>query len=218
MSDETIPDPTPFNDLGRALDISEENIEPEPSLSELIYDAICHADCYCKPGDPTCSDWRDSQHRWEAIHHSVMTTLDLYDTPKQSNLVDHARRELELIGEEADVIEWYLSVIRAFVSYGHSGGSAFATIPVINELLQYKNLRPLTNDPDEWVHHTEEVWPEPGGIWQNKRNGEAFSDDGGKTYTLLSEKQLDPDCVPIHISADKVNFSPEGENASTKEG
>lgn len=104
-----------------------------------------------------------------------------------SNLVDHARRELELLKEEPETIEGYLKVIQAFADMGHSGGSAAVAIPTINELLQFKNLTPLTNNPDEWIHHTSETWGEPGGIWQSVRNPGAFSNDGGKTYYLVSE-------------------------------
>lgn len=104
----------------------------------------------------------------------------------ESNLVAHARRELNLIHEDPDVIEWYLDVVRAFTAYGHSGGSAMATIPVINELLQYNALSPLTDDPAEWHHHGPEMFSD-GGVWQNKRDSRAFSEDGGKTYYLVSE-------------------------------
>lgn len=103
------------------------------------------------------------------------------------NLVDHAKRELAIIGEEPEFIKGYLKVVKAFEKMGHSGGSASVAIPVINALLQYQNLTPLTDDPDEWFYHDEVVWGAAGGIWQNKRNGEAFSPDGGKTYYLLSE-------------------------------
>lgn len=201
MTDETTPDP------GRALDLEDEEVEPKSTLSQLIFDAIAMADCYCKPGDPTCEDWRDSQHRWEAIHHSVMTTLDLNDIPKPSNLVRHARRELELIGEEPETIDDYVTVIQAFAdsSLSDSGGSAYASIPIISKLLLFQNLRPLTNDPAEWFHHGEDIWGESGGIWQNIRNGEAFSNDGGNTYYLLSEGGNDKNRAPLHIS-DK--FSP----------
>lgn len=106
---------------------------------------------------------------------------------EESNLVKHARRELELLGEEPDVIEWYLRVIGEFASFGHSGGSFAATLPVLIELLQFKNLKPLTDNPDEWNHISEDVAGEPGGLWQSARNSEAFSNDGGKTYWLLSE-------------------------------
>ena len=106
---------------------------------------------------------------------------------EESNFVTHARRELELVGEDPAIIEWYLNVIRAYAAFGHSGGSHGATLSTLYELLQFKNLKPLTDDPDEWFHHTAEKWGEPGGIWQNIRNGEAFSFDGGKTYYLNSE-------------------------------
>ena len=105
-----------------------------------------------------------------------------------SNLVDHARRELAIIGEEPETIDGYLKVIQAFADMGHSGGSASVAISVIHALLQFKNLSPLTTHAADWFHHTAEAWGEPGGIWQNKRNGEAFSRDGGKTYYLLSER------------------------------
>ncbi len=65
-----------------------------------------------------------------------------------SNLVEHARRELELVGEEEEFIEGYLKVIQAFADMGHSGGSASVAIPVIQTLLQFKNLKPLTDNPE----------------------------------------------------------------------
>ena len=104
-----------------------------------------------------------------------------------SNLVDHARRELELIGEEQETIDWFCRVIEEFSSYGHSGGSVSICIPMLQELLWFKNLTPLTDNPDEWLDVTG-YNPDGPHMWQNRRNSEAFSDDGGKTYYLLSEK------------------------------
>jgi hypothetical protein len=116
-----------------------------------------------------------------------------------SNLVNHARHELELVGEDETTIEGYLRVIQAFADMNHSGGSAFVAIPVINELLQFRNLKPLTNNPDEWVFHGPQTWGAEGGVWQNKRNSEAFSHDGGKTYYLLSSKN-DTGVFPLHTA------------------
>lgn len=126
-----------------------------------------------------------------------------------SNLVEHARRELEMIGEEPETIAGYLKVVQAFADVGHSGGSASVAIPTLNALLQFKNLKPLTNNPDEWAHHTAEVWGAEGGVWQNRRNSEAFSDDEGKTYYLLSEREAVGKDVPlpIHISEEKIAYS-----------
>lgn len=99
-----------------------------------------------------------------------------------SNLVTHARRELELIGEEPDVVAGYLKVIQAFSDMGHSGGSASVAIPVINRLLSYENLAPLTDDPADWI--------EVGyGMWQNRRCSKMFSTDGGKTYTDVDDRE-----------------------------
>jgi len=122
----------------------------------------------------------------------------------KNNLVEHARRELEGIGEEPDVIESYLKVIQAFADMQHSGSSAYMAIGVIYDLLQFKNISTLTDDPDDWLHHTEEIWGAPGGIWQSRRNPEAFSEDGGKTYTLLSDGKGDnTNTKPVYTSEHK---------------
>lgn len=114
-----------------------------------------------------------------------------------SNLVNHARTELELIGEEPEFIEGYLKVIQAFVDMRHSGGSASVAIPTLNALLQFKNLKPLTDDPGEWNNVSEQSGYE---MWQSRRNSEAFSDDGGKTYWLLSEGAHGANRAPRHDS------------------
>lgn len=103
------------------------------------------------------------------------------------SLVEHARRELELIGEEPEAIDWYCRVIAEFASFGHSGGSAMVTIPVLHELLQFHNLTPLTDDPAEWQDISDMQGGQPG--WQNRRRSEAFSEDCGRTYWLLSERE-----------------------------
>ncbi|AXH46725.1 membrane protein [Arthrobacter phage DevitoJr] len=106
---------------------------------------------------------------------------------EDSNLVKHARYELNLIGEEPEVIEWYVRVIKEYASFGHSGGSAWATTSVLEELLHFRPLTEITDDPDEWFHHGEEVAGRPGGLWQSKRDGRCFSTDGGKTYTCVDD-------------------------------
>ena len=139
----------------------------------------------------------------EAAKDDVQKIVD--ETPSESNLMIHARRELELLGEEPEIVEGYLKMIQIFADMGHSGGSASVFVPTLTRLLWFKNLTPLTDDPDEWVHHTTEVWGEPGGVWQNVRNGEAFSDDGGKTYTLLSEEAPTSESdKPKHTSAHRL--------------
>lgn len=98
-----------------------------------------------------------------------------------SNLVEHAKRELELLGEtDQAFVDSIVNGLVAFAEYGHSGGSASAAIEIINDLLQFKPLTPLTNNPAEWNEVGE-------GVWQSSRNSEAFSTDAGASYYLVSE-------------------------------
>lgn len=102
----------------------------------------------------------------------------------EENTTTRARRELERTNEDPDVIDWYCRTIDAYMSFGHSGGSMWATFPVFEALVHQKNLTPLTSDSAEWLDRSE-ISGTP--IWQNDRNGEAFSSDGGKTYWMLND-------------------------------
>lgn len=113
-----------------------------------------------------------------------------------SNLVNHARRELELIDEDPWLTDGILKVVQDFADMGHSGTSASHTIGVLYQLLQFKNLSPLTDDPSEWNHVH-------GDVWQSSRNAEAFSNDEGKTYYLLGEGGNDQNREPLHTSEHK---------------
>lgn len=116
------------------------------------------------------------------------------------NLVEHARRELERIGEEPETVDWYCRVLAEFASFGHSGGSAMATIPVLHALLQSQPLSPLTDDPAEWIDRTKISGGVP--MWQNVRDSTAFSEDGGRTYWLLAEREATDsmETTPLHHS------------------
>lgn len=103
------------------------------------------------------------------------------------SLVDHARRELDLLGQTAEDPGYAASIVAAvaaFASFGHSGGSIDMAVDQLHRLLSRETLTPLTDDPEEWEDRTEmsgEPW------WQNRRNGRAMSHDGGRTYWLVSE-------------------------------
>jgi hypothetical protein len=126
----------------------------------------------------------DEITRRMAEAHTVQQRIAEVAEP-DSNLVKHARRELELLGEtDVAFVESIVGAVRAFTSYGHSGGSAPIAIDYLHRLLQFQPLVPLTNDPAEW----NDVSAQSGvPLWQSTRNPEAFSGDGGKTYYLLSE-------------------------------
>jgi hypothetical protein len=106
---------------------------------------------------------------------------------EESNLVLHARRELELCGqtaEDPEFAESLIGAVRAFASYGHSGGSAMAGVDMLTRLLRYEALSPLTSDPSEWMDRSEE-----SGVpmWQNKRDPAVFSEDAGQTWKRLGD-------------------------------
>jgi hypothetical protein len=117
-------------------------------------------------------------------------------------LVEHARRELTLTGEDPDVVDWFCRVVTEFASFGHSGGSAAATIPVLNELLRYRALTPLTDSPDEWVDRSEQSgYP----LWQNVRDSRAMSENGGKTYWLVEDDADSGDGItPVYRSESRT--------------
>lgn len=108
-----------------------------------------------------------------------------------SNLVRHAKSELERAGmlEEGSGSqkEWnhmvgnsVLELIRAFSGQRHSGATAMLTIELFTKLARFENLTPLTSDPAEWIQHSDTVW-------QNRRNGNIFSQDGGKTWYDIND-------------------------------
>jgi hypothetical protein len=102
--------------------------------------------------------------------------------------VQHAIRELEFAGVEHDVRPSIIAAVKAFASYGHSGGSASAVIPMLNDLLNFRNIGPLTSHPDEWQHIEENIAGD-NLTWQSRRHSDAFSKNNGITYYVLSEER-----------------------------
>jgi len=140
--------------------------------------------------------------RASLIAQEVIDWIEINYEPKadnESNLVSHARRELERIGEESFIIERYLSVVRPFAACGHSGGTAAVMASVLERLLRYEPLSELTDDPAEWLdvsRISDMPW------WQNVRDSRAMSHDGGKTYWTTHEAEAagGSDAAPIHHS------------------
>lgn len=98
------------------------------------------------------------------------------------SLVEHAKRELELLGqtgEDPGYTATLVAAIAAFTSYGHSGGSMDPAVAQLHRLLQHRTLTPLTTDPDEWEDRSA-ISDSP--IWQNRRDPAAFSHDGGRSW------------------------------------
>jgi len=128
----------------------------------------------------------------------------------ESNLVAHARHELRILGEDPDTIRGIIGIVQAFADMGHSGTSAAHCLAYLDKLLRFQPLTDLTDDPNEWIDRKAEgMTPTP--LWQSKRYSEAFSTDGGKTYTLLSEQEAAGDIAttPLHRSASSAQVRAE---------
>ena len=105
--------------------------------------------------------------------------------PTGSNLACHAWDELDRVGLFTGDGDAYggmtgravMGLVDVFVEQGHSGMSASIVIDILRRVLAFEPLSPLTDDPAEWMEVTD-------GLWQSRRQSQAFSQDGGKTYRL----------------------------------
>jgi hypothetical protein len=150
-------------------------------------------------------------------------------------LVDYAKSELDILlaGCEDDesremqqrMNNHILEMVQVFADENHSGFSASYAIGLLEKVLRYHPLTPLTGGADEW----NEVEP---GMFQNRRcpsvfkdktkhngkayilDGKIFSDDDGKTWFGKSGEDGD---VVIEAfpwmpprEQERVLFKPEG--------
>lgn len=126
------------------------------------------------------------------------------------SLVEFAETELRRAGlfdEDSDydgaLGPAILGVVEKFSEYGHSGYSAGMSVAILEKLLRFEPLSPLTNDPAEWMQVCDRANGED--LWQSRRKSEAFSNDGGITYYLLSDGSYSGHAVKIHMAEDVRN-------------
>jgi hypothetical protein len=106
-------------------------------------------------------------------------------------LIEHAGLELRVAAKDGDLAATpdmrnaILRVVQVFAEQGHSGGSASIVGPrvawVIERLLAFEPITPLTGEPHEWVDISEH-WGEEG-CYQNKRCSHIFK-DGDVAYNI----------------------------------
>lgn len=113
---------------------------------------------------------------------------------RECNSISFARSELARIrnpdgkpDEMQDAIERHiLKMVRTFSDEGHSGSSASYTIGILQKLLRFEPLTPLTGEDEEW----NEVGD---GHWQNRRCGHVFKGADGIAYDIDGRVFTDPD-------------------------
>lgn len=114
-----------------------------------------------------------------------------------SNLVNHAKRELALLGyklpeeyEEGDPDKWIcdniLELIEVFSQQGHSGTSASYTIGMFFKLASFEPIKPLTGEDSEWEKIDFQTW-------QNKRCSRVFKTADGKIFDVSGKIFEEPD-------------------------
>lgn len=103
------------------------------------------------------------------------------------SLYDHAVRELDLLGlvEEDEMNgamrKHLLHMVEEFSKEGHSGFSASYAIGVLDKLLKYEPVTPLTGEAWEWVDVAEQ---NGSTLFQNKRCGRVFKGQDGKAWDI----------------------------------
>ncbi len=115
-------------------------------------------------------------------------------------LREFAEQELDAIGlipdgSEDDVNGWMrqdvLAILDTFAAQGHSGSSAAYVISILEKLLRYEPLAPLTGEDSEWM---EVAVQNDMPLFQNKRCGRVFREGtDGLAYDIDGKVFVEPD-------------------------
>ena len=115
-----------------------------------------------------------------------------------SNLIEHAKKELDAIGmtddsEDMNVAmrEDILELVEVFSNQGHSGFSAGYCVNLLEKLLRFRPIAPLTGEDSEWNLLDYDTEP----IYQNKRCSRVFKDADGRPYDIEGKVFTDSDGV-----------------------
>ena len=113
------------------------------------------------------------------------------------NLVLHAKRELEIAkvseaGYDGMLTDAVLELVELFGRQGHSGMSASMTTSLVEKLMRFEPLTPLTGADDEWNDVSENSSKERGTVFKNRRCSHVFKDDNGP-YDINGRVFREPD-------------------------
>lgn len=129
------------------------------------------------------------------------------------SLVEYAQNELDRIGLTADSEDEMNRMMRAhilhmvneFAEEGHSGFSASYALSILQKVLAFEPLTPLTGDDSEWIDRAE-MSGEPH--WQNKRCSRVFKEADGSCYDINGRVFREPNgsCYTSRDSRVAVTF------------
>jgi hypothetical protein len=85
-----------------------------------------------------------------------------------------------------------IKIVEAFASGGHSGSTAAYTIGIVERLLRFDPLTPLSGADDEWMD-VSEMSGTP--MWQNVRCSHVFKDES-KAWDIDAEDPRAPITFP----------------------
>jgi hypothetical protein len=127
------------------------------------------------------------------------------------NLLEHAKNELSRLVKNEDEMQIeinkdLLQVVEIFSKQGHSGGSAGYAISILERLLRFLPIGPLTGEDDEWNDISRN-----GGTtkYQNKRCSSVFKDENGRAWNIDGKIFSDNDgksWYSSHESSVEVTF------------
>lgn len=105
-------------------------------------------------------------------------------TERKSNYLKHLEREWSVVFPESDEMQdlmkrCIVDLTAVFASQGYSGFSAGYATGLLQKVLRFEPLSPLTGAEDEWAD------PYLGdGTQQNKRCSRVFRDADGRAYDI----------------------------------
>jgi len=116
--------------------------------------------------------------------------------PDMSNLIDYATQELDALGmgdTDADydgmLKPAVLEILEVFSRQGHSGHSAAIVSGLVEKLMRYEPLSPLTGADDEW----NELDYSPEMAAQSRRCSHVFRRADGTAYDIYGRTFREPD-------------------------
>ena len=103
-----------------------------------------------------------------------------------SSSVEYAKSELARITKDGDGLQDVinkniLDIIELFASQGHSGFTAGYAMSILERLLRFKPITPLTGEDDEWINVSDEMGQR---CFQNKRCSSVFKTTDAQGNTI----------------------------------